>query len=109
MSTNEVVIHKTKLLGTSRVAYSAWEPSSYTGAHGTLMTIDGRVMGKVGTNHLPAELNALPAYSNERSLAVRAWIDSQKERAYAAIVAAVPAARDGARDGYGEIEVIERS
>lgn len=77
------------------------EPSSYTGPHGTVRTIDGKVYGRIGT--LRSE-STLPAMSVEREREVRAHYEAEYERAYAAIVAEYPEAADGRRD-MGEIEI----
>jgi hypothetical protein len=104
---NSIVIQKTRIIGTKIVAYSAWTPSSYTGRHQTVTSIDGVCHGKVGTERIPAEIDALPVYTQERADAVLAWYAAQREIAYAAILAAHPEAAAGQRDGMGQIEVVE--
>ena len=42
-------IHKIRIIGTSTVVYSAWEPSSVMGPHSTITTFDGSWFGRVGT------------------------------------------------------------
>jgi len=58
----------------------------------------------VGSRPLPPELDALPAYSDERYRAVSAWHAAQYDEAYAAIVAEYPEAADGERS-MGEIRL----
>lgn len=101
-----IIVHRCPV-SVTLVCYSAWEPSSYSGPHSTVMSFAGKVYGKVGTKRIPPELEALPAYSMERANAVSRWYNEQKEAAYAAIIAKYPHAAKGARDGMGEIEVVE--
>lgn len=97
------IIHRTRVVGTRRVIFSAWEPSRYAGPHHTVMTIEGRVCGRLGTQTLPEELARMPR-SDERVVAVREWQTLRHEEAYAAIVAAHPEVAGGERR-CGEIEV----
>jgi len=69
------------------------------------MTIDGQVMGRVGTTRIGPELDALPAMSDVRYHAVRAHINADYQRAYDAIVAACPEAFHGVRS-MGSIELV---
>jgi len=60
----------------------AWEPTSGPmGGHSTITTFDGVWYGQIGTRRLPADLDALPAYSDERSQAVRAWMAEEDAEA----------------------------
>jgi hypothetical protein len=106
-----VTIKSTKIIGTTITVYSAYEPAAHglPGAgwdHSTLTSEDGSdgFLGRIGTRRLPAELEALPAYSDERLAAVGAWQEAQYREAYALILAAHPEAIDGRRS-MGEIEV----
>lgn len=94
-------IHVTNLIGSETRIASAWEP--YAG-HSTIMSLDGERMGRVGTEPVPAELDALPARSTERMDAVRAWQRERDERAYAAILAERPEFANGERR-HGEISL----
>lgn len=76
------VIQRTPIIGTTCVIFSVWEKGQITGTHSTITTINGEWYGRVGTERLPADLDALPAYSNERAAAVRAWQLRRYERAY---------------------------
>lgn len=69
--------------------YSAYEIDHSN--HSTITYFDGVCYGRVGTIDLPAELDALPARSETRSTAVRAFHASEYDRAYNAILAAFPA------------------
>lgn len=80
-------VMRNRIIGTDTVVWSAWEP--YDG-HSALTWIDGEKVGRIGTRRLPADLDALPAYSDERIRAVRAWHEAQYQDAYAAIIATVP-------------------
>ena len=99
-----IIVQKYRIIGTNTVCYSAWEPSSYTGPHHTLTTIDGKVYGQVSTLRIPPEIDALPC-GWDRSDACARWYADQYERSYAAIVAAHPEAAAGVRDGMGGIEI----
>lgn len=100
-NTNSITVQKTRIIGTRLDVYSAWEP--YAG-HSTLTHVDGVRYGRIGTAPLPAALEALPAMSDERSRAVRAWHADEYRRAYVAIESAHPETRGASRD-MGEIEV----
>jgi hypothetical protein len=107
---NGLIVERYNIIGTRRWVYDAWEPSERNGempfSHSTIRTVDGRWMGRIGTRRLPAELEALPAYSSERARAVGAFHEAQYEEAYAAIIAAFPAAEHGCRS-MGEIATVE--
>jgi hypothetical protein len=85
-------IQQTRIIGTNVVVYSAWEPMA---GHSTMTTIDGAWWGRIGCRPLPAELDALPARSDERFLAVTEWHEAQYQEAYSAILAQAPEARGG--------------
>lgn len=84
---------------------SVWEPTT-TGpsGHSTIRHIEGRPFGRIGTERLPAELDALPPRSEERYAAVKAWHAARYERAYAMIESAYPAAIGGHRS-MGEVRI----
>ena len=91
--------------GTPWYTFAAWEPSAsfFSGAaHSTVTTFDdapGAWFGKVSTGPLPADIAALPARTEKRATAVRAWFDSEYARAHAAIVEAFPEAAQGEKSG----------
>lgn len=98
---NGMIVQKVAIIGTSIRDYSAWELTSPVGAsmfgHSNITTIDGAWYGRVGTRRLTAELDALPAYTSERSAAVQCFHAAQYAEAYCAIVAAFPETKDGSR------------
>jgi len=100
--TNNIKVTVTRIIGTKVTVYTAWEP--YAG-HSTFTHIDGVRYGQVGTAPLPAQLNKLPAMSEERYVQVKAWINAQYQRAYAIIKVAHPEAVDG-RPDMGQLEVV---
>ena len=108
ISGNEIVVVRTPLMkdkhGDAPFAYSAWVPSAYAGIHTTLMTIDGKCHGKVSTERLPADIEAM--VGTARYAAVKKWHASRRDVAYRAIESACPEARAGRPDGCGEIEVV---
>jgi len=86
------VVIRTRIIGTKDV-YSAWEPSPrHPGPSHSTITHDahGRKWGRIGCNHLPAELDALKPYSEERSERVSAWHAENYARAYSLIAAHLP-------------------
>ena len=104
-----VFVRRTRIIGTRLDIYSAWEPSTPFGGHSTITseeTPEGvKWFGRVGTERLPKELDALPARSEARFTAVREWQRNRYRRAYELIVAAFPEAAAG-REAMGEIEVV---
>lgn len=93
-------------IGSNWRIYSAWEPSPrHEPSHSTIThDAQGRRWGRVGCRPLPAELDALQPYSQERSDRVSAWHAAQYEEAYSLIVPCLP---DGWtwRASMGEISV----
>jgi hypothetical protein len=63
-----------------------------------------RLFGRLGTDRLPASIDALPAMSEERSRQVNAWREAVYTDAYELIIKAFPEAATGRRD-MGAIEV----
>jgi len=80
---------------------TAWEPSALFTGHSTITYIDGQCWGRIGTDPLTADLDALVRGPNRTRL-VRAWQAATYERAYAVLAEAVPGAEAGTRD-MGEI------
>jgi hypothetical protein len=104
----DIRVTATDIIGTGIRVFSAWEPSKIgTGGHGTIRSFDGAApgwFGRVGTGPLPSDLDALPAYSDERIAAVSSWLLSEYDRAYAAIMEQHPEAGSGRRS-MGQVEV----
>jgi len=112
--TDGTAIRPTNIIGTNHWVVSAWTPRA-TDENGrcitnrdfsTITTIDGRPYGRIGTECLPAELDALPALSAERSAAVKAWRENIYRAAYLLIGVNlnIPAAARNIREDMGEIE-----
>ena len=98
-------VQRHRILGTRIMVYAAWERSSVMGKHSTITTIDGEWYGRVGTRHLPAWMNALPAMSDERSRIVGEYHDAQYGEAYDIIRRAFPEVCEyAARESMGELE-----
>jgi hypothetical protein len=71
--------------------------------------VEGGWWGRLGTDRLPADLDALPAMSDERIAAVVAWHDALYATAYALIRRAFPELNEvGARESMGEITTTGR-
>jgi hypothetical protein len=99
---NGFTVQKYTIIGTSHVVYDVWE---YYDGHSTMRSQDGGCwLGRLGTRKLTPDLDALPAWSQERSDAVGAFHDHQYEQAYVAIVETFPEAAAGRRQ-MGSIEV----
>jgi hypothetical protein len=95
-------LHTYKVIGTQLTIYEAYEDYDN---HSSIMTFDGKWMGRVGTRRLTEELEALPAYSDERIQAVTAWQEAEYEEAYDFILSQVPElARVETHKNMGSIE-----
>ena len=86
--------------------YSAWEPGKVMGNHTSITRIDEEWYGQIGSRMLPAELEALPAYTQERLDKVQAWQEAQYTEAYHAIREEVEVP-GSARYSMGEISWTE--
>jgi len=100
-----IKVRGTRIIGTDVTVYEAYEPSSVTGPHSTITTIDGEWYGKIATRRLPDDINAIPV-GPERSAAVYAFHNQRYAEAYSAIESSgllngTPHKRD-----YGDIEVL---
>lgn len=85
-----VKIDKFWVIGTNYVVYNVYEPSIPVRAgafygHSTIthVEVDGKIQvyGRIGTNDLTPEINALPAMTDDRSTAVRAFMQTHCDRA----------------------------
>ena len=109
-----VVVVRYRIIGTSMVIHKAYEPTVLSGlnweegkpAHSSLTSFDeyrhehGVFYGEVGSRRLTPELDSLPAMTQERSEAVKAYHRTNYARAFDSILAAFPDARHGVwRDG----------
>ena len=89
--------------------YVAEVPSRLMGGHSSLHSDrDGRIWGQMGSERtMPAAIDGLPAWSQERSEAVRRWQHDRYDAAYRAIVRRHPQAGDGRR-AMGTIVVADK-
>ena len=102
------LIRRYRVSGTCTVVYEAWEPvegSQLADGHSMLTTHSGRWWGQIGTGPLPADSDALPAWSAARSRAFQSWLQGEHARAYALILQTFPEARRGRR-WEGEITLV---
>jgi hypothetical protein len=83
------VVQCFQIIGTEIYVIQALEPRTN---HTTIEDVDGHWFGHVGTRALPAELDALPALSEERSKKVGGWHQAQYAEALAMIEATFPGA-----------------
>ena len=104
-----IIVRSARMLG-GRTVFSAWiRQASPANGCGTIMSDGAGWLGRVTTESLPAEIDAIPArvggeWNEERFAAIDAWRAERRAAAYAAIVAAFPEAADGFRD-MGEITI----
>lgn len=101
------VVRKYNIIGTSGWTFEACVPvESFSGSGYSSFSRgeDGQLLATLGSEGLPAEIDSLPAYSDERSIAVRAFRVSVCEKAYAKIAEAFPEAAVG-RQEYGRLSV----
>lgn len=101
------VIQKYNIIGTDGWTFEAGVPvESFAecGYKSFTRSEDGRLLAILGSECLPKDLDALPAYSDERSAAVKSWHDGIYANAYAKIVEAFPEAAVGRRE-YGRLSV----
>lgn len=100
-------VEKYRILGTQEWVYRALRPTdggSFRG-YSSFATTCGICCGYVGTELLPADLDALPAYSRERSDAVDRWHHERYQDAYEAIHKAFPESTGGVHRS-GEITLL---
>lgn len=99
----DVLVRKQPIGG--RTVYSAhqWVNGRAKDRFSSISHEGERQFGRLGTDCLPASIDALPAMSDERSRQVKAWREAVYKDAYEMIVKAFPEAATGRRD-MGEIE-----
>lgn len=107
------VVQKLQIIGTQLFVFSAWRLASslsQAAEQFSSLTSDdqGNWLGQIGRQRLPEELDALPAYSDQRSAAVRAWHQRLYSWAYEEIVTAFPEAADvNGHRSMGEISIVQ--
>ena len=100
-----VLVRRSRLLGTNTLMFHAWAPIDgiMASPYSTITHMDERWWGRLGTEReLSAELEALPARSQERWERVHAWHEQNYQRAYELIERAFPEAAAG-RYSMGDI------
>jgi len=101
------VVQKYQIIGTYGWTFEAGVPvQSFSDSGYGSFTRDesGNLLAQLGSERLPKDIDDLPAYSHERSVAFRAWLDEKCENAYSKIVEAFPEAAVGRRE-YGRLSV----
>lgn len=97
-----------KVYGWDATVFSVWAPVDRMigGSYQTYTTIDGETYGRLGTERLTPELEALKPMTNERFTAVKAFHTANYLRAYQIIEEAVPgiSTMASARLDMGQIE-----
>ena len=104
---NGTVVRKYKTIGTCHWTFEACVPVesfSESGFSSFSRSEDGQLLATLGSECLPAGIDALPAYSDERLVAVRAWRDQVYGNAYGQITEAFREAAVGRRE-YGRLSV----
>ncbi len=106
-----VTVRPVRLIGTTCDVYTAWLPmpdcTLFDHPYGTISFFGASVLhGALGTERLPADLDALPSRTEERYQAVTAWHKRMCAAAYAVIVTKYPGITAYACDrAYGHISV----
>ncbi len=103
-------VHRFRILGTTTWVHQAWAPMEgfrFGGPFSTIAHEASRWWGQVGTDGLPAELDALPR-GEERIARVHAWQEANYQRAYQLIERAFPEAVSS-RHSMGDITVTRPS
>lgn len=93
---NGMIVQRFDIPRSDIMEFDVWEP--YAG-HSTTQTIEGKRLGKVGTRDVPAEIDSLPAHSDERFNAVTNHYKDQEAEATAAVIAVFPEAATARRCG----------
>jgi hypothetical protein len=107
------IVSQVRIAGTNVHVFSAWSKSAagliFAGRGFSTVTHFGdECFGRIGTERIPAEVEALQAGSERRSIAVRSWYGERKAVAVAAIFEAFPELVEaGARVdlSMGEVEL----
>jgi hypothetical protein len=92
--------------GKQTMIYSVWEPLTggiLNSSHSTMMRIGERWYGALHTRRLPASLDSLEPYSQERSNAVRAFHDALEEMMFSVILHVYPHLVETGNPSYGDM------
>lgn len=98
-----IIAERYRIIGTDQFEYRALRPTAngqYRG-YSSFSRAGDVLCGEVGTELLPEDLDALPAYSQERLQAVTAWQAARYAEAHAAILEAFPEAAQGTKSMNG--------
>lgn len=118
INSKSYIVQATHILGTCSIVLSAWEAMKFKSySHSTITTfeIDGKAQwyGKVSTRNISDELNALPAYTEERYQAVKAHYAELNRESEMVIKATFPETQstlfNSTVNSFGEIEVVGAS
>lgn len=99
-----IIARRYRIIGTDHFEYEALRPTAggqYSGYTSFSRVGNGVLCGVVGTESLPADLDALPAYSQGRLESVKAWQAARNEEACQAILEAFPESAEGTRSSHG--------
>ena len=100
-------IHRTRIIGTTAVYYTAWEPTELAGRHSSITTRQGSPfgtwLGQIGTDPDPALFNHLPSMTDERIKECRKAYEERYAVAYEMIYEAWPELRTTGRAKDGEV------
>lgn len=103
------IVERYKIIGTDTTVYRAYRPTTITGAHSSFTHFDGECFGDVATERPSADIDALPAMSTARFVAVSNWYAAKHAEAYRLIFDAYPCAmvpgRHGMRQDTGAVEI----
>ena len=99
---SEIKVEKNQLVGTETLVFSAWEEAD---GHRSLQFASEGMEGRLGTERLPEELDALEPYSEERLNRVSEWYEDIYERAYKEIISEHPELENVGNRSMGKITV----
>lgn len=100
------LVHKYSIAGTSVVVFTVYEPSGLFGMHSSKTSHEGAWLGAMASRDLPASIDALKPFSDERYQWAKTWRESIEVECYALILLAYPEANGGTRR-HGEIEIVQ--
>ena len=70
-----MIIQRYNIIGTTNMEHRVWEYSGHIldNNHSCITFIDGVLYGELHSRRVPADLDKLPAWTNERVQAIQAW------------------------------------
>ena len=91
-----VFVQRYNIIGSDQMIFAAYTHAPLFGAYSTTASgPDGKSVGQIGSERLTPELDALPAFSDERSQAVQAFHRANCAAAHRFILQAFPEAGAG--------------